>query len=149
MGYRMVKFNVTPEENEQIDAVIKVPEETRSVFHGVVIDECNRPIHNAVVKLLTMDCNNEHLEPITHTFTDKNGEFLFGPLCAHVKYVIKVWINNVKTREIVIRPEESEEECIHRHPCDDRPPCGKKNNNNIYDNKQVRTRISMNNGKIL
>lgn len=155
MGYRMVKFNVTPEENEQIDAIIKVSEETRSVFHGIVIDKCNRPIHNAVVKLLIMDCKNKHLEPVTHTFTDENGEFLFGPLCAHVQYVIKVWTNHVKTREIVICPDECEEECLHhgRPSCSDKPPCNdkpsdaKQTNDYLLKNTKVRPKVIMKNGK--
>lgn len=155
MGYRMVKFNVTPEENEQIDAVIKVPNETRSVFHGVVIDKHNRPIHNAVVKLLIMDCKNKHLEPVTHTFTDEDGEFLFGPLCAHVQYVIKIWTNHVKTREIVICPDECEKECLHHRipSCDDKPPCndktpgGKQTNKYPCENTKVNPRVIMNRGK--
>lgn len=120
MGNRLVKFNVTPGENEQIDAVIKVPKETRSVIHGVVLDECNKRQKDAVVKLFKV-CNRNNnvvLEPITHTFTDEYGQFLFGPLCPHVKYVIKVWVNNVKTRELVIKPEECERECIGDKDCD-------------------------------
>jgi uncharacterized GH25 family protein len=112
MGNRMVKFNFQPGENEQIDAVIKVPQETRSVFHGFVIDENNKPIKNAVVKLLIEDSTNKRFQPVTHTFTDSNGEFALGPLCAHMKYVIKIWDNNVKTKQIVIKPDECEEECI-------------------------------------
>lgn len=116
MGYKLVKFNVVPEENEQIDAIIKVPKESRSVIHGVVLDECNRPKKDAVVKLLKMSSHDpKRLEPITHTFTDEHGQFLFGPLCPHVKYVIKVWINHVKTRELIITPEECTDECIKNH----------------------------------
>ena len=30
------------------------------------------------------------------TFTDKNGEFVFGPLCANRLYEIEVWVDRVK-----------------------------------------------------
>lgn len=161
MGNRMVKFSFQPGENEQIDAVIKVPEETRSMFHGFVIDECNKPIKNAVVKLLVEDCTNKHLELVTHTFTDGNGEFVLGPLCAHVKYVIKVWNNHVKTRQIVIKPDECEEKSINGQsreekvtgenasPCNNKPSCGKQSNVNryAYGNATVRAKNITSNGK--
>lgn len=125
MGYKLVKFNVVPEGNEQIDVIVKVPKEPRSVIHGVVIDECNKPVKDAVVKLLKMsNCEPNHLDPITHTFTDDHGQFLFGPLSPHVKYVIKVWINHVKTREIVIKSEDCHEENI----CEHKEVCEHKNN---------------------
>jgi len=114
MGYKLVKFNVVPGENEQIDAIIKVPREPRSIIHGVVLDELNRPAKDAVVKLFKMKkCDDPRcLEPITHTFTDDCGQFLFGPLCPNVKYVIKVWINHVKTRELIIKPDGCDNPCI-------------------------------------
>lgn len=120
MGYKLVKFQFTPEENEQIDAIIKVPKETRSVIHGVVLDECNKRQKDAVVKLFRVCKRNNKviLEPITHTFTDEHGQFLFGPLCPHVKYVVKVWVNHVKTREIVIKPENCDKDCIGEDSCD-------------------------------
>jgi hypothetical protein len=101
VGYKLVKVNVTPGENEQIDVTINVPKEPRSVIHGVVLDECNKPRKDAVVKLLKVtDCHSGQLEPITHTFTDEQGQFLFGPLCPGVEYVIKVWIAHVNNRTI-------------------------------------------------
>lgn len=113
MGYKLVKFSVTPDENEQIHAVVKVPKESRSVIHGIVIDECNKPLKDAVVKLLKESKHDpKRLEAITHTFTDEHGQFLFGPLCPHVKYVIKVWVNHVKIRDLVIKPEPCEDDCI-------------------------------------
>lgn len=113
MGYKLTKFTVTPEENEQIDAIIQVQKESRSVIHGVVLDEHNKPIEDAVVKLLKVkgSKNSTYLEPITHTFTDNCGQFLFGPLCPHVKYMVKVWVDRVKTREIVIKPDNNDDSC--------------------------------------
>ncbi len=108
MGSRLVKFSFTPGENEQIETIIRVPEESRSVIHGVVKDHKNRNVQDAVVKLFEVlnpqeDCK---LKPITHAFTDECGQFLFGPLTACKQYVIKVWINNIKIRELIIRPDD-------------------------------------------
>lgn len=131
MGARIVKFKFTPEENEQIEAVIKVAEEKRSVIHGLVVDCKNKPIKNAVVKLLLIkDTNCPHiLHPLTHTFTDEYGQFLFGPLCPHKCYVIKVWYNDIKIRELIITPDHCDNECL-KEKCD----CTKNNQiNKNYD----------------
>jgi len=113
MGYKLVKFNVVPGENEQIDAIIKVPKEPRSIIHGVVLDEYNVPAKDAVVKLFKIIKQDDLrcLESVAHTFTDDCGQFLFGPLCPNVKYMIKVWINHVKTRELIIKPDSNNNPC--------------------------------------
>jgi hypothetical protein len=107
MANRAVKFEFTPEENEQIEATIIVPQETRSVIHGVVKDYKNCIIKNAVVKLFKVVKHYKRciLKPIGHTFTDESGEFLFGPLSSKVNYVIKVWINDIKIKELVVKPD--------------------------------------------
>jgi len=121
MGYKLTKFSIVPCENEQIDAVIKVYKENRSVVYGVVLDECDEPIEDAVVKLLKKD-EDGCLEPKYHTFTDEDGQFLFGPLNPGVEYVIKVWIKNEKSRMMIIHDED----CHHIHEdCDDTHRDGK------------------------
>jgi hypothetical protein len=107
MGARLVKFEFIPKENEEIEALIKVPEDKRSVIHGIVKDWRGNVVKDAVVNIFEVvgkapDCS---LKTITHTFTDECGQFLFGPLCANKKYAIKVWFNEAKTRQIVIAPE--------------------------------------------
>lgn len=108
MGSRSVSFSFTPGENEQIETIIRVPEERRSIIHGVVKNNCHKVVKDAVVKLY--ECINQQgeqsLKPLTHTFTDECGQFVFGPLFPCRNYVIKVWVNDVKIRELVIHPEE-------------------------------------------
>lgn len=108
MGSRSVCFNFTPGENEQIETVIVIPEERRSIIHGIVKNHCHKVVKDAVVKLYeSVVCHGEHiLKPLTHTFTDECGQFVFGPLWPCKNYVIKVWVNDVKIRELVIKPEE-------------------------------------------
>lgn len=95
MSGRVSVCSICPKENEQIDAVIRISKEKRSVLYGRVVDECGRAVEDAVVKLLKVDQKNGRIEPLTHTFTDKFGQFLLGPLCPCQKYIIKVYKDNV------------------------------------------------------
>ena len=95
MSGRVSVCSICPKENEQIDAVIRISKEKRSVLYGRVVDECGRPVADAVIKLLKIDQKNGRIEPLTHTFTDRYGQFLLGPLCPCQKYIIKVYKDNV------------------------------------------------------
>jgi hypothetical protein len=113
MGSQLVKLEITPGENEQIELVVKVPEEPRSIIHGVVKDHCDKVIENAVVKLFEQEnpCSPCSLRPITHTFTDECGQFLFGPLAPGKHYVIKVWVSDVKVRHLMVKQGDDLSEC--------------------------------------
>jgi hypothetical protein len=114
MGSRLVRVNFTPRENEQIEAVIKIPEEQRSIIHGTVKDFRNKVVKDAVVKLFELlnPLDVFSIKPLYYAFTDECGQFLFGPLTPGKNYVIKVWINNVKIRELVIYPD-SKQNSLH------------------------------------
>lgn len=122
MKSNLVKFKVTPKENEQIEAIIKVPKEKRSVIHGIVVDCEKRPIKDAVVKLLILKDPEDprSICPISHAFTDEYGQFLFGPLCPNKCYIIKVWYNDVIVKPMVICPDPSSDYCLD---CDDHHGC--------------------------
>lgn len=126
MGVRLVKFKITPKKDEQIEAEIIIPEETRAVIHGIVKDQKGKTIKDAVVKLFEVvnPCDPKSVKPITHTFTDDCGEFLFGPLCADKQYTIKVWYNAITIHHIVIEPDDDDySSCLHYHhktECDDK-----------------------------
>jgi hypothetical protein len=114
LGYRLVNFDFKPEENEKIEALIKVPKEPRSVIHGVVKDCKDKIIKDAVVKLFEMPDPSHpcKLIPLTHTFTDECGQFLFGPLYPKKHYVIKVWVDDVKIRQMVVLPDYDRDDCL-------------------------------------
>lgn len=118
MGARLVKFEFCPKENEQIEALVKVPDEPRSVIHGVVVDFKNKVIKDAVVKLFEVLPGNPcRMKPLTHTFTDDCGQFLFGPLQPNKKYAVKVWYSDVKIRELIIAPD-CDDDCHDDHSDD-------------------------------
>ena len=83
---------------KQFDLEITLPEDNRSVIYGIVKDCYQDPVADAVVKLVEVvcDCGKEERRPVSHTFTDKNGEFVFGPLCPDKKYEIEIWADKVK-----------------------------------------------------
>ena len=87
---------------KQYDIDIHLPEDNRSVIYGVIKDCYDEPVSDAVVKLIEVekDGKKEERKPVTHTFTDKEGQFVFGPLCANKFYEIEIWANKVKHNKI-------------------------------------------------
>lgn len=86
------------EKGKQFDVEIVVPEDNRNVIYGLLKNQYNEPLKDAVVKLIEV-CDKfgvKDRKPVSHTFTDKNGEFVFGPLCPDRKYEIQIWYDAVK-----------------------------------------------------
>jgi hypothetical protein len=83
---------------KQFDLDITLPCDNRNVIYGVIRDCYKEPIENAVVKLVEIVCKDKKIErlPVSHTFTDSDGEFVFGPLCPDKKYEINFWVDQVK-----------------------------------------------------
>ena len=82
------------ESGKQFDLEIKLDEDRRNVVYGVVKDSCNEPVKDAVVKLI--EVKKHERKPVSHTFTNKDGEFVFGPLCPDRKYAINIWSSKVE-----------------------------------------------------
>lgn len=97
---------------KQFDLDITLPEDHRDVIYGVVNDCFKEPVRDAVVKLVEIvyDCGKEERRPVGHTFTDKEGEFVFGPLCPDRKYAIQIWVNDTKKIKICAK-------CHHEGKC--------------------------------
>ena len=79
-----------------------MPEDNRNVIYGIVRDCYKDPVKDAVVKLIEVECKmgKDIRKPVSHTFTDENGEFVFGPLCANRLYEVEIWDNNVNHAKI-------------------------------------------------
>ncbi len=90
------------ESGKQFDLDITLPEDNRNVIYGVVRDCYKEPVCDAVVKLIEVvkDCGKEEKRPVSHTFTDKDGSFVFGPLCPNKYYEVQIWVNQVKHYKI-------------------------------------------------
>ena len=82
------------EAGKQFDLDLKLPEDERNVVYGIVKDSKGKPIKDAVIKLVEVCLDNR--KPVSHTFTDKEGEIVFGPLCPRKSYAIQIWVNRVK-----------------------------------------------------
>lgn len=94
----VIKVDGNIENGTQFDISITLPEDNRNVIYGIVKDIYKEPIENAIVKLIEIDFEHgkKIRKPVSHTFTDKEGEFVFGPLCPDKKYDIQIWVNKVK-----------------------------------------------------
>ena len=84
----------------------------RDVIYGIVRDCFKEPVSDAVVKLVEIEykCGKKELKPVSHTFTDEDGEFVFGPLCPGKKYAVQIWANQVKHIKICAK-------CHHEGKC--------------------------------
>ncbi len=94
---------------KQFDLDISLPCDNRNVIYGVIKDCYKEPVENAVVKLVEI-CDNGERRPVSHTFTDEEGEFVFGPLCPDKKYEINFWVDQVKHIKVCAR-------CNHEGKC--------------------------------
>lgn len=117
------------EKGKQFDMEIIVPEDDRNVIYGVLKNKHGEPIQDAVVKLIEIvhDCGVKERRPVSHTFSDKNGEFVFGPLCPDKFYEIQIWSDRVKHVKICDECSFEKRRCLKGtklDPCDDKKfPC--------------------------
>lgn len=87
---------------KEFDLDITIPKDNRNVIYGIVKNSYKEPVEDAVVKLIEVvkEHGKEERKPVSHTFTDKEGEFVFGPLCPDKVYEIQIWVDNVKHAKI-------------------------------------------------
>lgn len=139
----VVKVDGFIEKGKQFDIEINLPEDNRNVIYGVIKDCYKDPVEDAIVKLIEVcyEYGKEERKPVSHTFTDKDGEFVFGPLCPDKCYELQVWVDRVKHVKICKEckrhgkclkgvklecPEKPcKEECKDEHKCECRCDCKK------------------------
>ncbi len=109
-----VELNGFIEKGKQYDIEVKVPEDKRSVVFGIVKDEYGDPICDAVVKLIEVEkmLGREERKPVSHTFTNECGEFVFGPLCPDKCYDLQIWVNKVKHVKICHIAKPKKQNCL-------------------------------------
>ena len=128
MAYSQIEHYFCVEEGEQVDMRLVLPEDRRCAVIGTLVDKKNVPIDNAAVALFRVEgrcaddgSNNRHghkekLEPLTFEITDEHGNFVFGPLCPDLEYVVKIWAENADVRCENVRPR-AKTYCISRENC--------------------------------
>ena len=112
-GHKMIDVEGVIAAGKQFDLDVVLPKDNRDVIFGIVRDYYKQPVCNAVVKLIEIDfdCGKKVRKPVSHTFTDKDGEFVFGPLCPDKKYEILIWVNQVNHVKICSKCNR-EMECL-------------------------------------
>ena len=108
------------ETGRNFDVEIKLPGDNRDSVYGIIKDTHEDPVENAVVKLVEVRRNERR--PVSHTFTNDAGEFVFGPLCPNRQYEILFWADDTKHIKIC-KEFERQRECLKgtRLSCN-RPP---------------------------
>ena len=125
----VIDVNGLISKGKQFDLDITLPEDERDVIFGTLKNVFKEPIKDAVVKLIEIEFGKEGKKkrtPISHTFTDKHGEFVFGPLCSGKEYAIDIWVNDVRHFDIDVKvrhegkclKERHEEKCEHKDKCE-------------------------------
>lgn len=120
----IIDIDALMECGKQFDLDITIPCDNREVIYGIVRDCFKEPVCDAVVKLIEVVCEHgkEERRPVSHTFTDKDGEFVFGPLCPNKVYEIQIWVNRVKHVKICAKCEH-EGSCLKGIDIDCCKPC--------------------------
>lgn len=106
MSWKLKKVEVKLNESKEKDLCLVLQPERRAAIHGLVKFPDGTPVKNAVVKLfMKKGCDPCDLIPITFSFTDECGQFLFG-VPAGVEFVIKVFFYTPEKKAC-----EPKEEC--------------------------------------
>ena len=126
----VIKVDGFMEKGKQFDLDITIPEDHRNVIYGVIKDCYQDPVEDAVVKLIEICFDHGHEErlPVSHTFTDKDGEFVFGPLCPDKQYEIQIWISKVKHVKICTESKKHGK-CLKGIHLDCNKPAPREDNN--------------------
>ena len=136
---------------KQYDLDITLAQDNRDVIYGVVRNCFKDPVKDAVVKLVEVEykMGRKELKPVSHTFTDDDGEFVFGPLCPGKKYSVQVWANSVDHVKICAKCHREGRclqgvklDCKYKTEFDadydyeDKFPCMKEENDKHEDDKK-------------
>jgi hypothetical protein len=94
------KFYFRPGAGDNIYTTVHLFPDERSAINGRVLDTKDRPIQDALVLLL-----DESHTLLSAVSSDEAGCFAFGPLKPDTLYCIKVYKNDIRLRELEIRPD--------------------------------------------
>jgi len=90
---------------EWIETEATLSPDPRSALFGRVVDAEKTPLAGALVMLFETGGHVDDLHLSACQYTDENGHFLFGPLESGKLFVVKVYKNAVKLRQLEIIAE--------------------------------------------
>ena len=97
------------ETGRNFDVEIKLPGDNRDSIYGIIKDFRGDAVEDAVVKLV--EIRRGERRPVSHTFTNEAGEFVFGPLCPNRRYEILFWASEVEHVKMC-KNTERQGECL-------------------------------------
>ena len=98
------RFFFRPSSGEQVSTAISLGAQEHSAVCGRVTGAESEPVEDALVLLFRV-AEDGAPELLSQFCTDSDGHFIFGPLEGEVLYLIKVFKNNLKLRELEIRAD--------------------------------------------
>lgn len=96
------KFYFKPARGEQIETTVHIEPDMRSAICGTVREKQDKAVEGALVLLFKA---GQEVSLLGRQFTDEEGQFYFGPIESEMLYLIKVFKNNIKIRELEIVAE--------------------------------------------
>lgn len=95
------KFYFRPGRGEQVQTTVQPEAICAGAICGYVLGPGRRPLQGAMV-LLQRPREGAAPEALGSFITDDDGQFFFGPLEPEQLYLVKVFHNNIKLRELEI-----------------------------------------------
>jgi len=95
------RFYFRPARGEQTEVTLSPAADERAAILGRVIDAKGAAVDGALVLLFSTG-EDEPPALIARSCTDEDGHFIFGPIEPERLYLIKVFKNEVKLRELEI-----------------------------------------------
>ncbi len=95
----VAKFYFKPAEGEHVETTVNIEHEKSAAVCGTVRDKEGATVEGALVLLFR---SGQETKLIDRQFTDDEGQFSFGPIEGNVLYLIKVYKNSIKIRELEI-----------------------------------------------
>ncbi len=95
----VAKFYFKPAEGEHVETTVGIDQEKAAAVCGTVRNREGAAVEGALVLLFR---SGQERKLIDRQFTDDEGQFSFGPIEGNVLYLIKIYKNSIKIRELEI-----------------------------------------------
>ena len=96
------RFYFKPAKGERVDTTVGIENDKSAAICGTVLGGDGRPVTGALTLLFAAEGDRRLLGTQT---TDEEGQFFFGPIEGEKLYLIKIYKNDTKIRELEIVAE--------------------------------------------